>query len=557
MTFWGRVMAGIKAFRDYGSSLPLSASAQATRYALLGAFYTGTWRNDPRWAWGDVGGDAYRNSRQIVKQTGAIIDLYDQLVYQGDLSTDGQPLPDGTRGAIPIDPQTGQQSTDDALLRAFYQGFAIWQWRMHMSLIPKTAAIFGDVLVELVDDYQRGVVMPHFVYPGYVPEPDLELDDAGNIKRYAIEYDVKVEASTAFGKQVQAESYRFRKEVDGTAIRYYRDDKPFAYPGMKEEEENPYGFVPAVWCRHELVVGSNRGIGAFEKTLLQAMEINSTLSAALDAQNRQFGAPIGVIGSLLGTGTRKVTMPGGSRIGTSSTVDELEQDRRAAAQEINLLPMQQGGQFITIPFDVGKTMEMMAFLHERLANENPAAEWGSKVLELKQATGPGVQRILSPIAGPVISVRRNHDPQMVKLCQMNTAIMGYRLNNGDIPQELVDQRPDRYKAFEPYDLTSYGKGLLDATIPSREVFPESRAEKAAWVVIADGLQSEWAMREMGMPEEVIQKALADKEKARQEMASAFSVAGSGTGSQQDNAQEQNGSDQQGSGQSPAQGEAQA
>jgi hypothetical protein len=142
---------------------------------------------------------------------------------------------------------------------------------------------------------------------------------------------------------------------------------------------------------------------------------------------------------------------------------------------------------------------------------------------------------------------------MVKLCQMNTAIMGYRLNNGDIPPELVDQRPDRYEAFRPYDLTSYGKGLLDATIPSRDVFPETRAEKAAWIAVADGLTSEWAMREMGVPEEAIRKALADKEQARKEMAAAFSVAGSdGTGSQQENQQEGN----QGQ-QPPAQREAQA
>ena len=546
-------MAAVKAFRDYGAADALTATAQANRYALLGAFYVGTWRNDPRWAWGQVGESAYRNSRQVVKQTGAIVDLYDQLVYQGDLSTDGKPLPDGTRGAIPIDPQTGKQETDEALLRAFYQGFAIWQWRMHMSLIPKTAAIFGDVLVELVDDYERGVVMPHIVYPGYVPQPDLELDHAGNIKRYAIEYDVAVEASTAFGGHQQAEQYRFRKEVDGRMVRYFKDDQPFAYPGREREEENPYGFVPAVWCRHELVVGSNRGIGAFEKTLLQAMEINSTLSAALDASNRLFGAPIGVVGSLLGTGTKRITMPGGVKVGTSSTVDDLDQDRRAAAQEINLLPMQTGGQFVAIPFDVSQTMTMMEFLHDSLANENPAAEWASKVMALNEATGPGVQRILSPIAGPVISARRNHDPQMVKLCQMNAAIMGYRLNNGDIPPELVDQRPDRYEAFRPYDLTSYGKGLLDATIPSRDVFPETRAEKAAWIAVADGLTSEWAMREMGVPEEAIRKALADKEQARKEMAAAFSVAGAdGTGSQQENQQEGN----QGQ-QPPAQREAQA
>jgi hypothetical protein len=512
-------------WRHYGRHDAQTADSQQQRYAMLAALYTGSWQVDPRWPWAGVPQALYRNARQIVKQTSAIVDLYEQLVWQGDLSTDGAPLPDGTRGAIPIDPQTGSETSDEQLLRAFSELFKIWQWRMTMSLIPKTAAIFGDVLVELVDNFPRGVVLPNIVFPGYVPDLDLELDLAGNIKRYAIEYPVNIAQSTAFGQDVAADSYTFRKEVDGLFFRYYRDDQPFDYSGAGDTLPNPYGFVPACLFRHELVVSSNRGLGAYEKTVMQAADLNSTLSSATDYQRRQFGAPIGVKGSVLRPG-RTVTMPGGLTLAVGTTDADVETARRASAEQMSLLPLSDSGDFVTIQFDVGKTMEMVQFVHESLIAENPEATWASKLFGLTQATGPGMQRILAPIIGKVETVRKNHDPQMVKLLQMATSIMGYRLAAENIPESIVTARADRYEAFRPYTLDAWGRGLLDATIPGRDVFPESKAEKAQWLAIAADLPG-WALRELGVDEADIAAQEAEKRAAQEQMAAALSVAGAG------------------------------
>src|SRR6186997_364013 len=96
----GRIMAAVDAWRRYGESVSVSKQEQENRYALLGAMYTGSWRYDPRFPWGGVTADITKNARQIVKHTGAIVDCYEQLVWQGDLSTDGNPLPDGSKDAI-------------------------------------------------------------------------------------------------------------------------------------------------------------------------------------------------------------------------------------------------------------------------------------------------------------------------------------------------------------------------------------------------------------------------------------------------------------------------
>lgn len=525
---WERLMAARQAFFDYGVKRDLPLDKQARRLALLGSLYTGTWVADPRWPWALAPSTLYANARMIVKSTGSIIDLYDQFVYAGDLSSDGKPLPDGSRGAIPIDPQTGNPAANERLTVAFHQLFSMWQWRSYMSLPVKTGAIFGDCFVELIDDYEHGSVYPNIVYPGYLPDCDLELDSAGNVQRYALEYTVEVPSSTSFGRSVDAETYRYRKEVDKEAYRYYKDGKPFEYAGFGPAVQvNPYGFVPGSLFRHEIVVGGKRGMGAYERAVVQSLELNSTLSSATDYQRKQFGAPIGVIGR---SGARggKLTMPGGLGDLLSSTAsgdlsaswDDLDSIRETAADSFPLLPLQPGGTFVTIDFDIGKTMEMLEFTYDKIVTENPEAEWASKLHDLSTATGPGVQKTILPIAAKVEGARKNYDPRMVQILQMATAMLGERLQRGEIPSSVTAQRQDRFKAFAGFNLDSYGHGLLDATIPTRPVFSETRLETAQWLTLAAGLP-EWGLAMLGVTPEQRAEAQVEAEKAGLEMDAAL------------------------------------
>ena len=522
-------MAAIAAYRDYGKTDATQTTFE-TRLALLASLYTGSWTADDRWPWAGIPDLIYRNSRQIVKHTSSIVDLYEQLVYFGELPPPSDVMNDVdiSDSAIPILPETNNEAKDRQQLIAYYTLFQVWQWQMWMALIPKTAAIFGDVFVELIDDPKRGIVSPEIVYPGYIPTVDLELDHAGNVKRYAKEYHVVRGDSTAFGKPVKAETYLFRKEVDGDSYRWYRDGKPAAFPEQgipNAVAPNPYGFVPACLFRHELVIGSKRGMGAYEKTVSQAVDLNSTLSSATDYQRKQFGMPIGVIGSSVRAGST-ITMPGGITLGKAATPDEVLASKRVAAEMQNFLPLAEGGSFVTAQFDIADTMEMVTFVHDKLISENPEAQYGQRLAELSTATGPGVRMQLAPIRAKAQAAQRTEDPQMLKLAQMGTAMMGFRLNRGDIPRDLVSARPDRYDAFRPFDLTSFGKGLLDARIPLRDPFPESQAEKAAWLAMVADLPA-WGLRELGIDEKEIAAMEADRQAARAEMAAALSVAGAG------------------------------
>jgi hypothetical protein len=521
MSLWARVGAAVDAFRSWGDPLIATSNTLTNKYALLGSLYYGGWKSDPRYPWTGADANAYPGTRQLVKLTGAIVDLYAQMVWQGDLSTDGKPLPDGTKGALPIDPQTGSDTSDQQLLTAFGELYRIWNLRETLSLIPKTAAIYGDCLVQLVDDPDRGAVWLDVVRPNRVPDADLTLDYAGNVKAYAVEYGVTIPASKAFGKPVVGETYKFRREVDGETIRYYKDDKPFAYPqyGNQAVQRNIYGFVPAVWFRHERVAEANRGVGAYEKAVMQVLDLNQTLSSATDYQRKQFGAPVGVVGSSLRPGTTVSTSERGF---TSQPTDaDIEDVRRAAAERFKLLPMSDNGKFVTIDFDIGKTMQMVDFLYGRIIAEVPEAEWASKLFSLTQATGPGMERVLAPIKGKVDGVRQEHDPRIIAVLQMATSIIGQRLAQGDIPQELVTRRKQRYDAFRPFAPGAWDRGLMDATMPGRPVFPESNFEKAQWLSLADQYSHDWALQRQGISDEEIADANAADEDAKAQFQSAL------------------------------------
>ena len=525
-------MAAIQGWQNYSEPPVLD---QQGRYALMWSFYAGTWRQDPKVTSAMRRRDpaVYRNTRQLLKQTDAIISLYDQYVYVGDLSTDGSPLDDGSVSAIPIDAQAGTDQDNERLIAAVHQLWSIWGWQQQMNLMPKMAAILGDVMIELVADLERGVVMPRFVWPGLVPDRDLVLDDAGNVKQYAIEYEVDIPASNgAFGITRQAQRYWFRKEVDSYRIRYYKDGRPFDYEtnefeGAGAVKDNPYGFCPAVWCRHEVMIDSNRGMGAFEKTLVTAMELNSTMSAALDYSVKQFRAPVGVVDgdddTLSAMRGRTIVLPGGTVVGGSPLVhsDRAAQAARRAAQEnMDLLPMGPQGKFVTVQFDLGGAKDLLEMLQDSLGSENPEAEYGAKLLELKQGTGPGVSRILSPIVGKVKAARKNLDPRQVQLGQMGVTMMGHHIGQGDFPPDIVATRPNRYKPFEGYSIDSFGQGKLDFSVAGRPVFAETQEERVQWLVMAESLTSRWAMLRAGIPEEEVDAILEEREAAKAALADA-------------------------------------
>jgi hypothetical protein len=341
-------------------------------------------------------------------------------------------------------------------------------------------------------------------------------------------------------KTVNADAYLFRKEVDGEAFRFYKDGQPFEYPDARGVPQpaayrNPYGFVPAVWDRHMAVPWTKRGMSAIERTLAQEFELNSLFSHAADYQRKKFSAPIGVKGSpIANRGGRVVQLPGG--VSVTFPTDEgtqlaaMEAQRRAAEQ-MDLIRMDDTGAFVTIDFDVGQTMAMLNLQLDSILAEAPEARYGQELRQMSAVTGPGMTRILEPIVGRLTSAQEMHDPNTLKILQMATAIMGERIKRGDIPADILRSRPRRFDAFRPFDLASHGQGILDASIPARDPFPETPLEKAQRMLYVQQVTDPDLMLELGRSEEVVNQLTADRQAQADMQASDADGTGVGSGAE--------------------------
>jgi len=471
-------MAAVEAWRTY--SAPVGPDSLNDQYEAYLALYDGTAFRLLSGRRQGVFRDqrVYRNTRLIYSHAASVVDFYRAVTYQGQLATDGKRLPDGSRGAIPIDPQTGNDATDEQLRAAIAGLWSLWNWQEGMTIRPQFVPMLGDGMTELIDDPVRHAAWPQFVWPGFVN--DLTLDITGtNVTAYALEY--QVTRPTPRGE----DTFTFRKEVDKKAYRYYRNDAPWDDPDGHGawEQENPYGFVPAIWDRYKRTRG-DRGLSAIANTRQALYELNSTFSHSMDYQRKAFAAPVGVKGA----GGIASQIIGPSRIS----------DPAALGESLGLVDLGENGSFEHITFDIGKTLEMLREAKAGILESNPEASFYHDLRQMSTLTGPAVERALGDAVGRATLFRAGMDVNTIKLQQMALAIMGFRLNTGT--WGTLNPRDEVYR---PYGLDSYKAGLMDMTILGRPVVPQTMDERLDELARQEALQTRWALGETGLDKDTI------------------------------------------------------
>lgn len=488
-------MAAVRTYREFGDDTPFEEGV---------AFYDAAWALVDGSAFRMVNGklrhipkreSLYRNSRLIFSHAGRVNAFYEQMVYQGTLSTDGKRLPDGSLGAIPIDPQTSSPTANEALRAACATLWDQWRWSKFMGLRPGHAAILGECLTELIDDPGRHMVWPQLVWPGYVTE--IELDMAGNVQAYALEYDITREEA---GRQV---TFRYRKEVDKRSFRHFRKDAgidflPWDPDGRGAVVPNPYGFVPAVWDRHNVGGKHQHSISAIQGAMPALYEFNSFFSHGIDYTRKTFNSPVVVRG--------RTAMPQGAVIGPSRDGDP----RKRAEQQTWVDASEQGGVEI-LQFDMGQAREIAADIKAYVLEMNPEARFWDELRQMSTLTAPGAERALGDATGLVYRVRGAMDPETVKLHQMATSMCGFRYHDdsadGWRARGGLTRRDD---VFKPYTLDSYKAGDLDMSILERPVVPRTQEERLDVLERMERLESTYALGEMGLDETVAARILRDK-----------------------------------------------
>lgn len=474
-------MAAIDAWRGYeGSTVPLSAGTRDERYAAYWSLVDGS-------AFIQVAGQrkgvfrdqrVYRNTRLVYQHPSLVQEFYEAHTYMGQLATNGRRLPDGSPGAIPIDPQTAArpgdtaEATDQQLLDAISQWWTRVNWQDGMSIRPGYVSILGDGLTELIDDPERHAVWPQFVWPGYVT--DIELDLVGNVIAYTVEH----RAAKDFGKGL--EHFTFKRIMTKETFSYFRDGQPWNAYGDGAVVENPYTFLPAVWDRYKKSPHGVRGISAIANTRQALYEFNSFFSHASDYQRKGFGAPFLIKGSM-GASAQQVVGP------TRQT------DPAAWAEQLDFKEVSPTGGIEAIQFDIGQAMAMLEMLKAGILEMNPEANFYPQLRQMTTLTGPGAERALGDAVAREKLFRSRMDVQTVKLQQMAVAISGWRLQN-----KAWENPTPRDEVFRPFNLESYAAGLLDHVILDRPVIPETLGERIDTIARIESLQSDWGLSELGL-----------------------------------------------------------
>lgn len=494
-------MAGVQAWTGYQA--PVTSETRAEAYAALWSLFDGTAFN-AAWRRKGVFQDqrVYRNTRLLSSHVESSCTFYAMNVYAGNLPTDGKRLPDGSQGAIPLDPQTGNDASDQALLTATSQLWARWNWQEGMSLRPLYGAVLGSVLTELIDDPARHAAWPQLIWPGFVVEH--VLDAVGNLKRYVLEYPI------VLVEHGQQRTYRYRKEVDTRTYRYFRDDQPWTDTGPgghgDAEQENPYGFVPAIWDRHRNI-GEDYGLSAIAGTRQALTELNSVLSHGMDYQRKAFSAPVLIKGGMQGS-ARNVIGPG------------RNEDPSQLAESLGFREVGENAGIEQLNFDIGKTLDILAFVKQGILEANPEASFYHELRAMSQLTGPAVERALGDAVGRVNLARAGYDAQSVKLFQMAIAMCGFRLNSGDWGSPSA-----REAVFKPYNLDSFASGALDMTILGRPVVPQTESERVDLIARKEQITTQDGLMELGYSKVDAERIIAERTSSLYGVASQTAGAG--------------------------------
>lgn len=453
--------AAIAAWR--GPQDSTTAADVRGRLNLLWSYYqNSTFDSVAAWAAYRSNYVLYRNIRSIYNPTRRLVNFYVAQVYPGVLSEDATTLPDGVAIAIPF-----SADTDDALKMAVAQFWQWSNWQSNNKLMVRYGGATGSCLVEMVDNVARGKVTTSVRWPGLLADrakddgPSLVLDDVGNVKFYALEYQATNEAG---------DTYTYRKEVGQESIIEYADDKVIS------EEPNPYGFVPAVWCKHIDEGWGMDGEGVYGAPAISGSigkidELNGLASHTHDHIDALVDSP-GIISSDGGVGKigeqanaiKVARTPAQDEFATVGATSAMRTLRRL------LLKAPKGASWVPLTGNLQPEQVIPAMDHLLTEIEHDFPELGmyQELRKMSEVTGPGAARMMGDVYSRVLEVSSNYDTQSIKLFQMAAAIGGFRYREN---REGWRLRTEAQAKFAPFDLDSYARGDLSMAIMPRPLIP--------------------------------------------------------------------------------------
>jgi hypothetical protein len=308
---WDAFAAGISAalatFREeMVTADPLDDAAwelwenRVQRYRFLWAVYENSaysdrhlWSHEMRRVW-----DLYAHVRSVLSPAHGLGEFYAQRLMGGALDRaagDGSVVP----SALPIVPATPAGTVDPALRTAIGRVWRDSNWQVAKSVWTRYGAVFGDTLLQVVDDQARRKVYLVPVRPTSLKYVDV--DPFGNCKGYVLEEERPDPEWDGTGTQ-DSVTYTEVCEKRGEAVtfRTFNGGDPYdwrSYPdGVSRrvtEWTRPYGFVPLVLTQH-IPVGGCFGWSEFHALLSRIRELDDLGSCLTDQARRKLNNPVAI-----------------------------------------------------------------------------------------------------------------------------------------------------------------------------------------------------------------------------------------------------------------------
>lgn len=401
----------------------------------------------------------YRYIRPIYNPTRRLVNFYVAQVYPGVLSDDASQLPDGVQLAIPL-----SDETDDKLKEAIAQFWQWCNWQSGNRLMVRYGGATGSCLVEIIDNVERGKILTDVRWPGLLADatkdetPSLVLDEVGNVKSYALEYQTTDD---------KGDVYTYRKEVNQESFTYYRDEK------VTSREDNPYGFVPAVWCKH-IDEGDDFGSPAIAGSIGKIDELNEVVSHVHDQVHLLIASPGILASSGPVTNIERQAADIKSRNAALDEFNALNSIKEKSTKRM-ILKGPEGTTWVPLSgnLEPDKVIPNIDRLLTEIEHDFPELSMYQELRKMSQVTGPGAARMMGDVYSRVLEVASNYDTQSIKLFQMAVAIGGFRLAEG---KEGWRDKTEQRQKFAPFNLQSYSRGELDFAIMPRPLIPLTESD---------------------------------------------------------------------------------
>lgn len=515
MSLYGRAMsafrAGWAAFKkDPESQLrDLTFEQRQELYGMAWMYYTSKMfskREGEDWS-------GYLHSRRLFKHTKllynpvpALVDFYVDNIWQPAENKDFESLVTGLT-----------ESTDEKIVAAVAQLDQWSQWKSESTKIKRYAAATGNVLVEGVDDLERGKIYHKCTWAGHVSE--VKLNATGDVQGYTVEYQVFDPDRKVF--------FNFKKVVSKADYRYFYDDKPWTPPGKAGAvEPNTYGFVFAVWVRHT-DEGYSYGIPAcrdFDKV----DTVNSLASHFDSYLHRKFESP-----KIIGANGDIVPIVGAYRDPQTGVLYPQDPDLNWVVLKADTNRGAVSVDDLSGDMTMAEASTELERELESFEKEYPELQVASIMRDQAQLSGAALERMLGPAQNRLDGVQPGYNGQLTKFRQMGLSVGGMRVNGGGWANITKQQ-----ESFRPFNLKSYESGQIDFNLKMSKLVHETEAEQVdtrkkkadlAVVLMDVGIDGLEAMQVSGYTEdkakEIMARAALEEKKRQDEFEAAARAAG--------------------------------